>query len=82
VDQFTHFGIGIRLSEPSQISEILALLRNYKAERTQENRTHENQVQENCWSPIERERLQALLGIGQEAQRATAAKGLGARIFR
>jgi hypothetical protein len=56
VDQFTHFGVGIRLNEPGEIKQIPATLQNYDgggAGRT------------NCWTPIETQRLQALLGIGK-----------------
>ncbi len=56
VDQFSRFGVGIRLQNPGEIQQIPARLRNYRAHGA---------AQENCWSPIEAKRLQALLGIGQ-----------------
>jgi hypothetical protein len=65
VDQFTRSNVGIRLNEPSQISEIPMMLGNYKADR----------VQENCWRPVERQRLRALLELSQERRRATATRG-------
>jgi hypothetical protein len=56
VDQFSRFGIGIRLNEPGEIRQIPVKLQNYDAGGA--GRT-------NCWTPIETQRLQALLGIGK-----------------
>jgi hypothetical protein len=56
VDQFTHFGVGIRLNEPCEIRQIPAVLQNYRKG---------DASPEDCWSPIKKQRLQTLLGIGR-----------------
>ena len=48
VDQFTRFGVGIRLNQPGEIRQIPATLRSHKAGGA---------IRENCWSPIETQRL-------------------------
>jgi len=63
VDQFTRFDVGIRLNEPGEIRQIPATLSCHKASGA---------VRENCWSPIETQRLRALLGIGREPRTSTA----------
>jgi len=55
VDQFTRFGVGIRLDQPGEIKLIPETLRTYVADGA---------MRANCWSPIEERRLQALLGMG------------------
>jgi hypothetical protein len=65
VDQFTRFGVGIRLNEPGEIKQIPATLQNYRAGGA---------ARVNCWSPIETQRLQALLGIGREPRMAPATR--------
>jgi hypothetical protein len=64
VDQFTRYGVGIRLNEPGEIRQIPVTLENYKAGGA---------ARENCWSPIETRRLQTLLGISQRST-ATAVR--------
>ena len=64
VDQFARFGVGIRLNQPGEITQIPAMLRTCK---------QSDEVGRNCWSPIEPRRLQNLLGINQE-QRTVARK--------
>jgi hypothetical protein len=56
VDQFTRFGVGVRLAERFEIAQIPEMLKNYKVGGS---------VREDCWRPIEKLRLQALLGIGR-----------------
>jgi hypothetical protein len=68
VDQFTRFGMGIRLTGPSEIGQIPVTLKNYQASST---------VQEDCWHPIEKTRLRALLGIGRESCGTSAVQGSG-----
>lgn len=58
VDEFALFGVGIRLNDLDEIKRIPEMLLNYKPSGA---------VLENCWRPIERQRLQTLLGIGQGA---------------
>jgi hypothetical protein len=68
IDQFTRFGVGIRLGEPSEIRRIPGMLKNYKGG---------SRVREDCWNPIEKTRLKALLGIGREAPAPSAMQGRG-----
>jgi hypothetical protein len=65
VEQFTRFGVGILLNRQDEIRQIPEMLKAYKPSVAA--------VRENCWSPIEAERLQTLLGITRE-QRTVAAK--------
>jgi len=62
VDQFTRFGVGIRLNGPSDITLIPEALRRYEAN---------NAVRQSCWTPIEATRLRELLGIGDGPLTAT-----------
>ncbi|MBZ5679413.1 MAG: hypothetical protein LAO24_04815 [Acidobacteriia bacterium] len=59
VDQFTRFGIGIRLDQPGEIKQIPPMLQGRKPDAA---------TAANCWSPIENERLRVLLGIGRREQ--------------
>jgi len=68
VDQFTRFGVGIRLAERSEIGQIPEMLKNYKGGGS---------VQEDCWRPIEKLRLRALLGIGSTSVAPSATAGCG-----
>jgi hypothetical protein len=63
VEQFTRFGVGIRLNDPEEISQIPERLKAYKP----------SGVRQNCWSSIEAGRFQALLGI-RPGQRMVVAK--------
>jgi hypothetical protein len=54
VDQFTRFGVGIRLNHPADIKQIPLLLMNYKSNP---------HVHEACGIPIKPERLRILLGL-------------------
>jgi hypothetical protein len=54
-DQFARFGAGIRLNEPREMREIPKILRDYQPSR---------EAKKNCWSPIEKTRLQSLLTRG------------------
>jgi hypothetical protein len=54
VDQFARFDLGIRLKDPADLGQISAILRSYKPNNT---------VRENCWTPIEAQRLRSLLGM-------------------
>lgn len=56
VDQFTRFDVGIRLREPAEIQQIPEMLRGYRVSSA---------IRENCWTPIQSQRLQALLGLGR-----------------
>lgn len=60
IEQFTRFGVGIRLEKPDQIRDIPGMLRNFSMS---------NRVRENCWIPIEPQRLRFLLGMGSGATR-------------
>ncbi|MGH9495153.1 MAG: hypothetical protein ACRD3B_09160, partial [Candidatus Sulfotelmatobacter sp.] len=59
VDQFTRFDVGIRLSGPEQLRQIPTILQDFKAS---------GQIGENCWVPIEPQRLRDLLGVGVEME--------------
>jgi len=59
VDQFTRFGVGIRLRHPGEIGQIPALIKTY---------IPSYEVRDNCWTPIERARLRTLLDIKQALQ--------------
>jgi hypothetical protein len=62
-DQFDRFGLGIRLTAPSEIREIPAMLLKY---------TGSGVPQANYWNPIDKNRLRSLLGPGQDcAESAT-----------
>jgi len=61
-DQFSRFGVGIRLSEPAEICRIPSILQNYQVGGT---------VRENCWTPIEAQRLEELLGLRRRAAVST-----------
>jgi hypothetical protein len=63
IEQFSRFDIGVRLNEPGKIKQISAIVRSYKSNAV---------ARRNCWSPIERERLQTLLGIGRKSERTIA----------
>ncbi len=63
VDQFTRFEVGIRLTEPAQIRKIPGLLRGYHVSSA---------IRENCWTPIQAQRLGALLGVGRCQQGVAA----------
>lgn len=52
VDQFTRFGVGIRLRHPSEIARIPTMLKNYGPS---------DEVRENCCTPIDAARLRTLL---------------------
>lgn len=56
VDQFSRFNLGIRLKEPAAIRQIPTILRDYRVSTA---------IRENCWTPIQAERLEALLEIGR-----------------
>lgn len=62
-DQFARFKVGIRLDEPSQIRQILQILRDFKISQTD---------QENWWRPIKNLRLQQLLGMARRVQSVTS----------
>jgi hypothetical protein len=59
VDQFTRFGVGIRLNGPDEIEQIPGMLRQHKPEPL---------ASANLWSPIAHDRLRMLLGIGRRQQ--------------
>jgi hypothetical protein len=59
VDQFTRFGVGIRLNQPGEIRQIPLILQRHKPDAA---------MLANCWSPIEKERFRVLLGIGRMEQ--------------
>jgi len=54
IDQFTRFGVGIRLRHAGEIGQIPALIKTY---------IPSDEVRGNCWTPIETARLQTLLDI-------------------
>jgi len=56
IDQFTRFGVGIRLRHPSEIARIPTMLKNYGPS---------DEVEENCCTPIEEARLRTLLDMAQ-----------------
>lgn len=62
VDQFTRFGVGIRLSGPEQIREIPAMLRQGKPNTA---------TSANLWGPITQDRLRVLLGIERSGTQGT-----------
>jgi hypothetical protein len=57
-DQFARFEVGIRLSEPAEIGRIPLILQNDGVSPA---------IRENCWAPIEAQRLEELLGLRQQA---------------
>ncbi len=57
VDQFTRFGVGIRLGGPAELKRIPEIINRVQTSRTDHG---------DCWMPIDRERLEALLGVGSE----------------
>lgn len=67
-DQFDRFGVGIRLNAPGEISQIPAMLGNYRVRET---------PRENYWSPIEKKRLRMLLGFGRESEVNSVAETSG-----
>jgi hypothetical protein len=69
VDQFTRFEVGIRLDNADQIKQIPAILRTPRPGSS---------VQENCWTPIQSQRLRALLGMEQESTATTLQAGKAA----
>lgn len=52
-DQYSRFEVGIRLSEPGAIRQLPAILKTHKPSRAS---------RENCWRPIDPQRLRHLLG--------------------
>ena len=58
IDQFTRFGVGIKLDRPTDLLEIPKLLASYKPDPA---------VVRNCSTPIESGRFAALLGRGSRA---------------
>lgn len=56
VDQFTRFDVGIRLKEPAEIRRIPTILQDYHVSSA---------IRKNCWTPIQSQRLQALLGLAR-----------------
>jgi len=58
VDQFTLFDVGIRLREPAEIRQIPTILRDYHVSSA---------IRKNCWTAIEAQRLEELLGLRQQA---------------
>jgi hypothetical protein len=65
VDQFTRFGIGTRLNQAEEIKQIPQMLQDLKPNPS---------LRENCWNPIERERLQSLLGMSPSPQQVVSRK--------
>lgn len=65
VDQFIRFDVGIRLKEPGDIRKIPTILKGY---------TVSTATRENCWNPIQAQRLEALLGVGPRRQAVIAAR--------
>src|SRR5438309_4779336 len=59
VDQFTRFGVGIRLNGPEEIKQIPGMLR--------QNRPNAA-TSANLWSPIAKDRLRVLLGIDRSRE--------------
>lgn len=58
IDQFTRFGVGIKLDRPTDLLEIPKLLASYKPDPV---------VVRNCSTPIESARFAAFLGCGSRA---------------
>jgi hypothetical protein len=65
VDQFIRFDVGIRLKEPGDIRQIPTILKGYNVSAA---------IRENCWNPIQAQRLEALLGVGRRQQAVIAAR--------
>jgi hypothetical protein len=63
VDQFTRFGVGIRLDQPDEIKRIPFMLQNYMSDP---------HLRKNCGTPIQPERLRILLGLSPPQQVATS----------
>jgi hypothetical protein len=61
VDQFTRFGVGIRLQTPVEIQQIPDILKNYQPN---------DSPRENCWKVIAPQRLRRLLAIEKEKARS------------
>jgi len=61
VDQFTRFGVGIQLHRTDEIQQIPQILREFESDSA---------LRDNCWTPIDPERLRAWLGMSREPQRA------------
>jgi hypothetical protein len=57
VDQFVRFDLGILLKDPSALGQIPAILQSYRPN---------GMVRENCWTPIEAQRLRSLLGMASD----------------
>ncbi len=60
------FGIGIRLDQPGEIKQIPLILQKHQPDAA---------VLAKCWIPIEKERFQVLLGIGQKESSYIANQG-------
>jgi hypothetical protein len=63
VDQFTRFGLGILIHRRDEIQNIPQMLQSTKLDAG---------LRENCWTPIEPERLRTLLGVSQQLQSAAS----------
>ncbi len=61
VDEFTRFGVGIRLQTPDEIRQIPDILKNYQPN---------DSPKENCWKVIAPQRLRTLLTIENEKARS------------
>jgi hypothetical protein len=59
LDQFTRFGVGVRLNQPDEIKHIPLMLQNYAPDP---------HLRENCGTPIQPERLRILLGLSPPQQ--------------
>jgi len=58
IGQFARFKAGIRLEKPGDLLEIPNILRSYQKASA---------VRENCWTPIEAQRLRELLGFKEQS---------------
>jgi hypothetical protein len=67
VDQFTRFGLGVRLNHPTEIDKIPVLLRSTEAQPQYGN----------YWQEIDKSQLRILLSPSQQMQSATHATGPG-----
>jgi len=63
VDQFTHFGAGLRLSSPADLNRIVKIVDNVNPSAISCG---------DCWTPIEEQRLQKLLELGSGRLSVTA----------